>query len=272
MRALFVDHLLAHKIEMVVPSPSVASTLRKLEPRLKDVPIHVIAHGIDFDVPKLPIPARNAAQPIRIVVLGRLSVQKGTELLREACEGLKPFAEVTLIGGGQNGARLAADCGWSHVERYELEALPELLKSLAPHAGLLASVVPETFSYTLSELWALGVPPIVSRLGSFVDRVTDGESGFLFDPEARSLVDLVKKLHAQPELLDTVAGPQRRGNGGRLSDCPPGRRSPDRALSRRNRPANGAHGALPATLRGLCAAERGLRADLERLRADARCL
>lgn len=205
MRGLFVDHILAHRIEMVVPSPSVATTLRNLEPRLQQAPIHVIAHGIDFEVPKLPIPARSSTQPLRIVVLGRLSPQKGTELLRQACEGLRPYAEVTLLGCGQNGVRLAEECGWKHVERYDLAALPDLLKSLAPHAGLLPSVVPETFSYTLSELWALGVPPIASALGSFRDRITDEESGFLFEPDAGALVALVRRLHVRPELLDDMA-------------------------------------------------------------------
>jgi len=132
-------------------------------------------------------------------------LQKGTELLRQAREGLRPYAEITLVGCGQNGVRLAGECGWKHVERYELAALPDLLKSLAPHAGLLASVVPETFSYTLSELWALGVPPIATALGSFPDRIKDGVTGFLFEPDAGALVTLVQKLHAQPQLLEDMA-------------------------------------------------------------------
>ena len=204
MRGVFVSHLLAGRIEMVVPSPSVATTLKQLESRLRGLPIHVIPHGIDLDAPRLAIATRTASQPLRIVVLGRLTVKKGTDLLQSACEELRPYADITLVGCGDIGVKLAQECGWNFIERYEQDALPDLLRSLAPHAGLLASIIPETFSYTLSELMALGVPPIVTALGSFNDRVVDGESGFRFEPNKEALVDLVRRLHAQPELLERV--------------------------------------------------------------------
>ncbi len=205
MRRLYVDHLLARKIEMVVPSPSVSATLRRLDPRLDALPIHLIPHGIDFDAPRLPIPPADASKPLRIVVLGRMSVQKGSELLRAACEDLRPLAEVTLLGCGGNGVKLAQECGWKYIERYEPDALPDLMRSIAPHAALLSSVIPETFSYTLSELWSLGVPPLATALGSFNDRIADGETGFLFEPDKASLVDLIRRLHARPEQLERVA-------------------------------------------------------------------
>ena len=205
MRSLFVSHLVARGIEIVVPSPSVATTLKQLEPRLQVVPIHVIPHGIDLDAPRLAIASRTASEPLRIVVLGRLSEKKGTKLLRAACEELRPLAAITLVGCGDLGVKLAEECGWTFIERYEQGALPDLVRSLAPHAGLLASVVPETFSYTLSELMGLGVPPIATAVGSFNDRIVEGESGFLFEPSKEALVDLVRRLHAQPELLEGVA-------------------------------------------------------------------
>jgi glycosyltransferase involved in cell wall biosynthesis len=219
MRRLYVNRLLEGGIAMVVASPSVAATFRKLEPRLQSLPVHVVPHGTDLDVAALPAAPREASKPLRIVVLGRLSLHKGTDLLRRAAEGLRPHAQITLLGCGKNGVRLAAECGWNSVERYEPEALPDILKSLAPHAGLLASVVPETFSYTLSELMALGIPPIATALGSFNDRIADGETGFLFQPDPDSLVALVRKLDAQPGLLARVAG--------NLADRLPGRTTAD---------------------------------------------
>ncbi len=205
LRRLYVDRVIENKVEMVVPSGWVAGELRKLEPRLEAVPMHVVPHGIDFDAAKLPVAPRKASEKIRLVVLGRLSLQKGTGLLRQAAGQLRPIAEVTLVGGGKNGMKLAEECGWQCIERYELDALPGVLASIAPHAGLLASVVPETFSYTLSELWTLGIPPLATSLGSFRERIDDGGTGFLFEPEADALVALVKRLHGQPELLEGVA-------------------------------------------------------------------
>ena len=205
MRTRYVDHLLAGRIEMVVPSPSVAATLKRLDPRLQGVTMHVVPHGIDMDVARIPVPRHEPGRRLRLVVLGRMSLHKGSELLRAACEDLRPFADITLLGCGKNGLELAQQCGWRAIEKYELGDLPELMRSLEPDAGLLASVVPETFSYTLSELNALGVPAIATALGSFRERIVDGETGFLYEPSIEGLAGVVRKLHGQPELLDKVA-------------------------------------------------------------------
>jgi glycosyltransferase involved in cell wall biosynthesis len=205
MRNLFVDRLIAKRIQIVVPSLSVAVTLRRLEPRLLDHPIHVIPHGIDLDAPRVPMVKREAGTRLKIVVLGRLSQHKGTELLRTAAVELDQHAEIVLLGCGKAGVKLGEELGWRAIERYEPADLAALLAAEAPHAGLLVSVVPETFSYTLSELLSLGIPPLATELGSFAERIVDGKSGFLFAPEAGALVQLIEKLRADPALLMNVA-------------------------------------------------------------------
>ena len=96
MRSLYVDRLLINRIEMVVPSPSVEVTLKRLAPRLREVQFHLVPHGIDMVPDYLPIATRSAGERLRIVVLGRLSRHKGTELLREACEELRSMAEIRV--------------------------------------------------------------------------------------------------------------------------------------------------------------------------------
>jgi glycosyltransferase involved in cell wall biosynthesis len=205
MRTRYVELLLERGIDMVVPTRSVAETMTRIEPRLAPVPMHVIPHGIDADFPKLPFPTYRPGERLKLVVLGRLSFQKGMELLRAAKDGLAPLADIVIVGGGRNGAELAQACGWQSIEKYELEELPRIMAELAPHAAILASIVPETFSYTLSELWALGVPPLATALGSFQERIADGETGLLFAPDAASLVNLVARLRQEPDVLASVA-------------------------------------------------------------------
>ena len=77
MRTRFTDLVLEHGIAMVVPSQSVATTLRQLDPRLAAVPMPVIGHGMDMDAPRIAYPARAAGERMRIVVLGRLSPAEG---------------------------------------------------------------------------------------------------------------------------------------------------------------------------------------------------
>lgn len=100
---------------------------------------------------------------------------------------------------------MAGQMGWDAIEEYRLEELPGILQSLAPHAAILPSVVAETFSYTLSEIWTLGIPPIATALGAFAERIRDGVSGFLFRPDAGALAALVRDLHQDPARLAAVA-------------------------------------------------------------------
>ena len=205
LRNRYVELLLDTRIKLVVPSASVAKTMRQISPRLQDVPMRVIGHGCDIAAGKLAYPAPGAGGLLHIVVLGRLKLHKGLELLRSAAPGLAPYARITLLGCGEAGVALAQELGWDAIERYEPGALPELLAGVAPHAGLLASIVPETFSYTLSELHALGIPPLATDMGSFQDRITEGFNGFLFNPTPAALVALVRQLHSDPARLLSVA-------------------------------------------------------------------
>lgn len=205
LREAYVQILLERGIEIVAPTPSVARTFSRLEPRLANHSLRVIGHGIDFRVAKLEPQSAVAGEPLRLVVLGRLAENKGADLLEAASEDLRDVARITLVGGGPHATAIGQRCGWEAIEKYELAELPAILGDLAPHAGLLASVVPETFSYTLSELWALGIPPIATRLGSFVDRIQDGVDGFLFEPRADALTALLRALVAQPARLNAVA-------------------------------------------------------------------
>lgn len=205
LRGAYVDLLLERRIPMVVPTPSVRATLARLEPRLAQAQVRVIAHGIDMEERKLPVPAVDPSQPLRLVVLGRLAENKGSGLLKAAADRLAAHARITLVGCGPHALALARECGWEAIERYDYAELPDILERIAPHAGVLASVVPETFSYTLSELWAMGIPPLATALGSFRDRIRDGVDGFLFEPSADALVEMVRSLRSDPRRLAQVA-------------------------------------------------------------------
>lgn len=205
LRGAYVDLLLERRIPMIVPTPSVGATLKRLEPRLAQLDMPVVPHGIEMQERKLPVPAVDPSAPLRLVVLGRLADNKGTGLLKAAAHRLAEHARITLVGCGPNALALARDCGWEAIERYEYAELPDILERIAPHAGVLASVVPETFSYTLSELWAMGIPPVATALGSFRDRIRDGIDGFLFEPSADALVKMVRSLRSDPRRLAHVA-------------------------------------------------------------------
>ncbi len=196
-RRLYQPH-----IRLVAPSASVARNLHRLAPAIAGVHVEVIAHGMAF-------PPRSAWEPaatgrLRLVVLGSMAPQKGADVLAAALPAVSVFADVFLVGCGDEGERFAALGDDRIVRRYQREELPAIIASIAPHAGLLLSVVPETFSYTLSELWAMGVPPVATRLGGFADRIDEGRNGFLCDPDADALVDVLRTLDADRARLAPV--------------------------------------------------------------------
>jgi glycosyltransferase involved in cell wall biosynthesis len=50
----------------------------------------------------------------------------------------------------------------------------------------------------------LGIPPLVTQVGSFKDRIRDGETGFLVEPEKSALVDKIKDVSEKRDRLQII--------------------------------------------------------------------
>jgi len=187
-------------IRLAAPSASVIDHLRMLVPELAHLPASVVENGMDLPPP----PRFEPGGRLTLVVLGSLAPHKGADLLFEALEALTAYADLHLIGCGEEGSRFHGLSGVTCVPAYRHTELPELLGRIQPHAGLLLSIVPETFSYTLSELWAFGIPPIATRLGAFADRIQQGRNGWLIDPTPTALLETLRTLDADRHALAHV--------------------------------------------------------------------
>lgn len=146
--------------------------------------IEVVEHGQDLQVGQAvvrPVPD----EPARVVVLGSINVQKGADLIMALARlnyqqerrfefhflGNRPpsFAPETF-GGVYHGS-------------YSRGGLQSMLERIRPSFSILAPICEETFSYTLSESWASGIPVFASNRGALRERVTKHGGGWLFDPE-----------------------------------------------------------------------------------------
>lgn len=123
-------------------------------------------------------PAGNALRAGGLFV-GRLSPEKGLDLLAEAVRGL-PAGAVTVIGDGEH-ADLARDVFGDRFLGFR--PLPEILAAMRAAAFL---VVPsrwyENFPRTIVEAFASGLPVITSRHGALAEIVRDGRTGLHFTP------------------------------------------------------------------------------------------
>ncbi len=204
LREDYVAALLAAHATLFFPSQTVRRNLERIEPRLAPLPSHTIPHGI----PAWPAPVAAVEPPardtLRMVVLGRINGGKGEELLAELIPKLDPRIELLLLGAGRAGMRFF---GTSRVHLrmdYRRDELPGLIRRFAPDLALIPVTVAETFSYTLSELWSLGVPVLATRLGSLAERIRDGENGLLAAPEADAIAARLAALLDDRRPLQTL--------------------------------------------------------------------
>lgn len=200
IRRRYLALMQASHIRLVAPSLSVIRHLRALAPELGGVQADVVPNGIDT----MQAETFEPGQRLTVLVLGSLAPHKGADLLFEAMPAILEFADVHLIGCGTGGDRFRHFPGVSAVPEFRHEELAALICACSPHVGLLLSVVPETFSYTLSELWALGVVPVATRVGSFADRIEQGVSGFLIDPDVACLLGVLKDIDQNREQLASI--------------------------------------------------------------------
>jgi glycosyltransferase involved in cell wall biosynthesis len=204
LRAAYFDVLIDRRPTLVAPTASVVRNLRRIDRRFAGLSFHVIEHGCALPRRDLFAGATDGRR-LRVAVLGRIDPVKGDELLAAAFERARLVVDFLFLGAGQGGSALSGRWASTVVPSYRHEDLPALLADRPCDLALFLSAVPESFSYTLSEAWALGIPVVAPRIGAFEDRITDGETGFLYDPERDSLVHLLLQLDGDRSAVRRMA-------------------------------------------------------------------
>jgi glycosyltransferase involved in cell wall biosynthesis len=207
IRESFLKLIQYHEIMLIFPSNSVRRNLIKLEPALQDIRFKVIPHGVERETAFIKISQKNpSAKKLKILILGRLLFHKGLGLLKETYKEILEIADIYLLGCGEEGRSFEGVDGiYVVAENYSLEDLEKTVEEISPDLGLLLSIVPETFSYTLSELFILKIPTLATRVGSFEERIQEGINGFLVAPEKNALIKKIRELSEQRQLLANVA-------------------------------------------------------------------
>lgn len=195
--------------EIVAPSAAVLRNLVRVVPEIRDLAQRCIAHGTrswpDATETRAELSGISAKLPsgerMRLLVLGRINGAKGLTLLRQLLPRIGQSFEVFLIGAGKAAEALFGVTGVHILLDYQHAQLPAILRRIKPHAALLPSTVSETFSYTLSELWELGIAPIATRLGAYAERIVDGQTGILVAPDCEQIETLLMALRRDPQPL-----------------------------------------------------------------------
>ena len=202
LREAFVNTVSQAHLPIVAPSPSVAKRWQSMMPALAPSQFRVIPHGVALpQTPPFDPPEKG---PLRIVVLGRISPEKGAELLIQMLPQLLAFAELVLVGCGERLDPALRHPRIETIPQFDNETLPAVLAAARPHLGLMMSTVPETFSYALTELWHAGIPVLATDSGALADRVEPGVTGHLVAADAQAILAQLAVLNQQREGLATM--------------------------------------------------------------------
>ncbi|WP_374494661.1 glycosyltransferase [Zoogloea sp.] len=205
LRSTYAALIARPEVQVVAPSSSIHERWASLQPALADKPWTRVEHGIALPpAPSTPRPPAPAGRRPRLLVPGRLAPHKGLSLLRQALPALCRQADILLLGSGDFGRAFKGMAGIEVIEHYEHAALPHIVRDFAPDLALLVSILPESFSYTLSEMFALGIPVAATRIGAFAERIDDGLTGLLFAPNADALIAVVSECLSHPGQLEAL--------------------------------------------------------------------
>jgi glycosyltransferase involved in cell wall biosynthesis len=162
--------------------------------------IHVVPHFFEARDP-VPPPKPDGD----ILFLGRLSPEKGLDILLRAWALVRPGARNLVIAGtGPEEASLrdlAKALKLSSV-RFAGFVPPEGQPALWAQTSfsVLPSIWHEPFPLSFLESWAHARPVVASRVGAMAEEVTEGVTGFLAEPfSEKSLASKIQGMMDRPD-------------------------------------------------------------------------
>ncbi len=155
------------------------------------------------------------ATPLRILFIGRFSLQKNPDLLAQVIiASAREFGEkvhFTLVGSGSLKAGLLETVRMHGAEKNVTDAgtlnRQQIVVMYATHHLLILTSYDEGFPRVFMEAAIAGMPVITTNVGGVKDLIVDGESGFVL-PQGSTAEDFVQKIKILVEnqkLLDSLS-------------------------------------------------------------------
>jgi len=186
--------------EIIVFSRASSRLLVKVHPAVDSSKIKLEPHALDPTGLRPVSPKLD--EPMCIAAVGHLNHAKGAGLVRalasRAAERQLPlrFVVVGTLEGGSAGCPLLRVTG-----KFSRESLCDLLEAEGAGIALLPSICPETYSYVVDEIMAIGLPLAVLDVGAPPERVTLYPTGLVLptegvDAQLDALVAFARRLGA----------------------------------------------------------------------------
>lgn len=172
--------------KIIVPSDD---TKKQIINSYNKLNINVIEHGINLDknnyIPKLN-------DEFNIAFVGVMSIHKGGKILSELKKTNKNV-KFHLFGTTEFKELEESDDNYIYHGRYKREDLPRLLKENNINLICSCSIWAETYSYTLTEEIASGVPVLSFDIGAVGDRIKKNNIGWVI-PISSTIDEISNKI------------------------------------------------------------------------------
>lgn len=161
------------------PSADVKQRLAKYFPQ---VTCEVRPHP-DTVPTSIPAPVtRQPGEPLQVVMLGAIAPYKGSQtLLRMVADAQERDLAIhyTIIGHTDIDWQLSRYKNVTITGSYQPETLSQRIREGSFHLALFLNVIPETYSFTLSEVLRDGLFPVAFDIGAIAERLRALEWGSL---------------------------------------------------------------------------------------------
>jgi glycosyltransferase involved in cell wall biosynthesis len=180
----------------------VSEALKNRLPRSGTPPVYMIHNGVSFprldDARRSTTPQSREGRPCRILAAGRLSHEKGFDVLIRAMESLRDAGmalELTIAGEGPAGVELRAQITKAGLEAHvRLPGYIERMDRLFAESDVFVLCSrTEGLPMVLLEAMSLGVPVIATGVGQVPEVLGHGDYGRLVRPDdSEALADEIR--------------------------------------------------------------------------------
>jgi glycosyltransferase involved in cell wall biosynthesis/predicted metal-dependent phosphoesterase TrpH len=183
-----------------VLSPSSVSDARLRSLGIDDAKIGRWDRGVDLGRFSPTLRTRAADGRVRVLYAGRLTKEKGVDLLADAflaARARDPRLELVLAGGGPEEHALRLRLGSAATFLGWLEGA-DLARAYADADLFLFCSATDTFGQVVLEAQASGLPVVAVDAGGPTELIASGRSGVLCPPRTGALADALSGLAAHP--------------------------------------------------------------------------
>lgn len=177
--------------KIIVPSKNTKNEINNI---YKNINIKVIEHGINLNRSSY-VSSIDDTKQFNIAFVGVMSIHKGGKILEELVNRTKGSnLKFHLFGASEFKELEKNKKNYVYHGRYRREELSKLIEENNINLVCNFSIWAETYSYTLTEEIASGVPVLSFDIGAVGDRIKENKYGYTIDINS-SIDDIIKKIN-----------------------------------------------------------------------------